>query len=150
MNISQPVASYIGSVNFGFLSSAEIRALSVKKIQNPDTFDTLLHPTPGGLYDSALGAWGDNSYVFCHPRVAAGSILSKTVQLFNMLSGLFLLSRSPRPYRIASTSLPCVIHGTTPEAYPSSVCLLLSIQARSNGNSSLYMQTSFAWLWSHH
>jgi DNA-directed RNA polymerase I subunit RPA1 len=60
MNISQPVPSAIGSVDFGFLDAAEIKTLSVKKIQNPVTFDTLLHPIPGGLYDPALGAWGDN------------------------------------------------------------------------------------------
>lgn len=60
MNISQPIASYIGSVEFGFLSSEDIRALSVKKIFNPTTFDSLLHPVPGGLYDPALGAWADN------------------------------------------------------------------------------------------
>jgi DNA-directed RNA polymerase I subunit RPA1 len=59
MNISQPIASAIGSVDFGFLSPDEIKALSVKKIENPQTFDTLLHPVPGGLYDPALGAWGD-------------------------------------------------------------------------------------------
>ena len=60
MNISQPIASSIGSVNFGFLSSEDIKILSVKRIINPTTFDTLLHPVPGGLYDSALGAWNDN------------------------------------------------------------------------------------------
>jgi len=60
MNISQPIASYIGSVEFGFLSSEDIKALSVKKISNPTTFDSLLHPVPGGLYDPALGAWADN------------------------------------------------------------------------------------------
>ena len=60
MNISQPIASYIGSVDFGFLSTEDIKALSVKRIQNSVTFDTLLHPVPGGLYDSALGAWSDN------------------------------------------------------------------------------------------
>lgn len=59
MNISQPVPSAIGSVDFGFLSSAEIHSLSVKRIENPTTFDTLLHPVPGGLYDPALGAWGN-------------------------------------------------------------------------------------------
>ena len=64
MNTSQPVSSFIGSVEFGFLSSDDIKALSVKSIQNADTFDTLLHPTPGGLYDLALGAWADNPYVF--------------------------------------------------------------------------------------
>jgi DNA-directed RNA polymerase I subunit RPA1 len=63
MNISQPVPSAIGSVDFSFLTSAEIKALSVKRIQNPLTFDTLLHPVPGGLYDPALGAWSDITYV---------------------------------------------------------------------------------------
>lgn len=56
MNISQPVASSIGSVDFAFLSPEEIRSLSVKRIQNPTTYDALLHPVPGGLYDPALGA----------------------------------------------------------------------------------------------
>lgn len=60
MNISQPISSYIESVNFGFLSSDDIKALSVKKIHNPTTFDSLLYPVPGGLYDAALGAWSDN------------------------------------------------------------------------------------------
>ena len=60
MNVSQPLASSIGSVEFSFLSADEIKELSVKRIQNPTTFDTLLHPIPGGLYDLALGSWGDN------------------------------------------------------------------------------------------
>jgi hypothetical protein len=60
MNTSQPVASYIASVDLRYLTSDEIEALSVKQIHNRDTFDTLLHPTPGGLYDPALGAWADN------------------------------------------------------------------------------------------
>jgi len=64
MNISHPVASYIGSVDFGFLSSEDIHGLSVKRVLNPTTFDTLLHPIPGGLYDAALGAWGDNPLVY--------------------------------------------------------------------------------------
>ncbi|TAQ83929.1 hypothetical protein B7494_g7741 [Chlorociboria aeruginascens] len=63
MNISQPIPSAIGAVDFGFLTVDEIRALSVKRIQNPVTFDTLLHPVPEGLYDLALGAFGDNAFV---------------------------------------------------------------------------------------
>ncbi|KAM3079677.1 hypothetical protein ACMFMG_006090 [Clarireedia jacksonii] len=66
MNISQPVPSSIGSVDFSFLSAAEIKALSVKRIENPVTFDSLLHPIPGGLYDLALGAWGDNICTTCN------------------------------------------------------------------------------------
>lgn len=61
MNIAQPIASFVGSVDFGFLSSKDIKAISVKKIQNPTTFDSLLYPVPGGLYDAALGARSDNA-----------------------------------------------------------------------------------------
>ena len=61
MNISQPVASYIGSVDFSFLTAEEIEALSVKKIYSPTTFDALFNPVPGGLHDPALGSWGDNA-----------------------------------------------------------------------------------------
>lgn len=69
MNISHPVPSAIGSVDFAFLTAAEIKALSVKRIQNPVTFDTLLHPVPSGLYDPALGAWGDIRYVYLESRL---------------------------------------------------------------------------------
>ena len=60
MNVSRPIASQIGGVSFGLLTDEEIRALSVRRIENPDTFNSLLHPVPGGLYDLALGAFGDN------------------------------------------------------------------------------------------
>jgi DNA-directed RNA polymerase I subunit RPA1 len=59
MNIAQPVASALESVEFKFLSADEIRAISVKRIENDSTFDSLLNPVPGGLYDPALGTWGD-------------------------------------------------------------------------------------------
>ncbi|KAF2801996.1 DNA-directed RNA polymeras-like protein I subunit [Mytilinidion resinicola] len=65
MNTSQPVSSAISGVEFGFLSPDDIRALSVKRITNPTTFDTLLHPVPGGLYDSALGVFADNPCSTC-------------------------------------------------------------------------------------
>ena len=60
MNISQPVASAVESVEFTFLSAEEIKAISVGRIQNEQTFDTLNNPVPGGLYDPALGSWGDD------------------------------------------------------------------------------------------
>ncbi|KAK0651336.1 hypothetical protein B0T16DRAFT_323548 [Cercophora newfieldiana] len=59
MNISQPVTSSLESVEFTFLTAEEIRSVSVKRIENDNTFDTLLNPVPGGLYDPALGPWGD-------------------------------------------------------------------------------------------
>ncbi|KAG6360697.1 hypothetical protein INS49_011762 [Diaporthe citri] len=60
MNISQPVSSSVDRVEFTFLTKEEIHAVSVKKIENDTTFDTLLNPVRGGLYDPALGSWGDS------------------------------------------------------------------------------------------
>ncbi|KAG9496969.1 hypothetical protein J7337_011758 [Fusarium musae] len=66
MNIAQPVASGVESVEFTFMSPKEIRAISVKRIENPETFDNLLNPVPGGLYDPALGSWGDAPCTTCN------------------------------------------------------------------------------------
>lgn len=42
-------------ISFNSYNSSEILELSVKEITNPQTFDGLLHPTLGGLYDPKLG-----------------------------------------------------------------------------------------------
>lgn len=42
-------------VKLSLYISEEIKKLSVKRITNPETFDSLLHPNYGGLYDPALG-----------------------------------------------------------------------------------------------
>ncbi|XP_061175152.1 DNA-directed RNA polymerase I subunit RPA1-like [Saccostrea echinata] len=42
-------------VSFNSYNSNDILELSVKEITNPQTFDSLLHPTSGGLYDPKLG-----------------------------------------------------------------------------------------------
>lgn len=57
---SKPVASSIAGIDFGVLSSEEIKAISVKRIRNTPTLDSFNNPVPGGLYDPALGAWGDH------------------------------------------------------------------------------------------
>ncbi|KAL2170041.1 hypothetical protein VTG60DRAFT_5381 [Thermothelomyces hinnuleus] len=66
MNIAQPVGSALESVEFTFLSPDEIRSISVKRIENDSTFDNLLNPIPGGLYDPALGSWGDSLCRTCN------------------------------------------------------------------------------------
>ncbi|CAJ2510680.1 Uu.00g063050.m01.CDS01 [Anthostomella pinea] len=66
MNISHPISSAIDSVDFDFLTPAEIKAISVKKIENPTTFDSLNNPIPGGLYDPALGSSGDSTCTTCN------------------------------------------------------------------------------------
>ena len=45
----------MSSINFLSLSSEEAKRLSVKRLTNPTTFDDLLHPNNGGLYDQSLG-----------------------------------------------------------------------------------------------
>jgi DNA-directed RNA polymerase beta' subunit len=57
MNSSHSISSHISGVDFGFLSSNEIKALAVARITNPFTFDALVHPNAGGLYDPALGSF---------------------------------------------------------------------------------------------
>ncbi|KAF2478246.1 beta and beta-prime subunits of DNA dependent RNA-polymerase [Lindgomyces ingoldianus] len=66
MNPSQPVSSAIKGVDFGFLTTEDVRTISVKRITNPTTFDSLLHPVRGGLHDAALGAFLDNPCSTCN------------------------------------------------------------------------------------
>ncbi|KAF2108732.1 DNA-directed RNA polymeras-like protein I subunit [Lophiotrema nucula] len=65
MNTSQPVSSAITGVEFGFLTPEDVRTVSVARITNSTTFDSLLHPVPGGLHDAALGAFLDNPCATC-------------------------------------------------------------------------------------
>lgn len=65
MDISKPVGSEITSVDFGVLSTEEIRKLSAKQITNPIVFDNLGHAVNNGLYDLALGAFLRNLCTTC-------------------------------------------------------------------------------------
>lgn len=65
MDISKPVGSEITSVDFGVLSTDEIRKLSAKQITNPIVFDNLGHAVNNGLYDLALGAFLKNLCTTC-------------------------------------------------------------------------------------
>ncbi len=49
-----PVNNILG-VNFSVYSADDVRSLSVKQVTNPQSFDALMHPTIGGLYDPAFG-----------------------------------------------------------------------------------------------
>ncbi|GAA5898151.1 DNA-directed RNA polymerase I core subunit RPA190 [Sporobolomyces salmoneus] len=58
MDIAHPVSSQITSVSFTYLSSKDIRNISVKQVTNPSLFDNLNNPNAGGLYDAAFGPLG--------------------------------------------------------------------------------------------
>lgn len=60
-NFARPVASSIAGVDFQVYSDEDIKAISVKRIHNTPTLDSFNNPVPGGLYDPAMGAWGDHT-----------------------------------------------------------------------------------------
>lgn len=55
MNIAHSIPSTVQSVSFSFLTTDDIRRISVKQITNPVLLDDLNRPNVGGLYDPALG-----------------------------------------------------------------------------------------------
>ncbi len=55
MNISHPVPSTVASISFSFLTTEDVRRISVKQVVNPVLLDELNRPNIGGLYDPALG-----------------------------------------------------------------------------------------------
>ncbi|WRT67829.1 uncharacterized protein IL334_004803 [Kwoniella shivajii] len=55
MDISHSIHSEVTSLSFSFLSSDDVKAISVKKLDNPILLDNLNLPTRGGLYDPKLG-----------------------------------------------------------------------------------------------
>ncbi|KAG6378763.1 hypothetical protein JVT61DRAFT_13036 [Boletus reticuloceps] len=55
MNVAVSVPSTTSSISFSFLSTEDVRRISVKQILNPVLLDDLNRPNVGGLYDPALG-----------------------------------------------------------------------------------------------
>lgn len=54
-NPAHPIPSVANSVSFTFLSSKDVRNVSVLQVTNAQLFDNLNEPTLGGLYDPVLG-----------------------------------------------------------------------------------------------
>lgn len=55
MNISHSFPATVSSISFSFLTTEDVRRISVKQIVNPNLLDELNRPNVGGLYDPALG-----------------------------------------------------------------------------------------------
>jgi hypothetical protein len=107
-NFTRPVSSSIGGVAFEVLSNDEIKAISVKRIQNSVALDSFNNPVPGGLYDPALGAWGDHMYVlvtfffffpFVSPfRDANVRLVDIPFKMYNLPIKFLVLRRPPRTH----------------------------------------------------
>ncbi|KUL88690.1 hypothetical protein ZTR_05210 [Talaromyces verruculosus] len=64
-SFARPVASELASVDFSVYTSEDIKKISVKRIFNTPSLDSLHNPIPNSLYDPALGAWGDHVCTTC-------------------------------------------------------------------------------------
>ncbi|KAE8153905.1 beta and beta-prime subunits of DNA dependent RNA-polymerase [Aspergillus avenaceus] len=64
-NFARPVASSIGGIDFSVYNDEDVKGISVKRIHNTPTLDSFNNPVPGGLYDPAMGAWGDHVCTTC-------------------------------------------------------------------------------------
>ncbi|GAM16960.1 hypothetical protein SAMD00019534_001350 [Acytostelium subglobosum LB1] len=52
---SLAIKNEVSTTSFAFYSADEIRKISQKQITEPETFDILSNPQPGGCYDKSLG-----------------------------------------------------------------------------------------------
>lgn len=55
MDIAHGLTSEVSSLSFSFLSSDDIRSISVKQVDSAVLLDNLGLPVRGGLYDPKLG-----------------------------------------------------------------------------------------------
>ncbi|KAG6813000.1 hypothetical protein H0H92_014931 [Tricholoma furcatifolium] len=76
MNISHSIPSTVSGISFSFLTSEDIRRISVKQIVNPVLLDDLNRPNIGGLYDPALGP-SDHSDMYVAKYAAKFRLLER-------------------------------------------------------------------------
>ncbi len=77
MNVAHPLPSTVTSVSFSFLTSEDIRQISVKQITNPGVFGDG-RPIINGLYDPALGP-SDRSDVCVHTSHCLNCLNSREI-----------------------------------------------------------------------
>jgi len=108
MNIAHSVPSTVSSVSFSFLTSEDIRRISVKQIKNSAVLE-YGRPVYDGLYDPALGP-SDRSdmYVDLILLLCLGVY---GLQLCDMSSHVLHLSRSLWPCRTAVNRISSTLFG---------------------------------------
>lgn len=109
MNISKSIPSSVHSISFSFLTSEDIRRISVKQIVNPVLLDELNRPNIGGLYDPALGP-SDKKDVYVFESSFGKSQLSK-LQMCNMSVDILHLPWPLWPHRTPLSRVSSAFHG---------------------------------------
>ena len=129
MNIAHSLPSTVTGVSFSFLTSQDIRRISVKQIVNPVLLDDLNRPNIGGLYDPSLGP-SDRSDVFVLLVIPPSLLLISLYQLCFMSPHILYMSWSLWAYRTTSTSFPSVVHGQYVQSSSRGMYVLPQIQNR--------------------
>lgn len=127
MNIAHSLPSTITGVSFSFLTSQDIRRISVKQIVNPVLLDDLNRPNIGGLYDPALGP-SDRSDMSVLLIIPPTLLLISPWQLCFMSSHILYMSRSLWAHRTNSTGFPSIVHGQYVQSSSRGVHVLPQIQ----------------------
>ena len=71
MNISRSIPATVSSISFSFLTTEDVRRISVKQIVNPVLLDDLNRPNIGGLYDPALGPSEKQDMYVCYTQASS-------------------------------------------------------------------------------
>ncbi|CAH9125930.1 unnamed protein product [Cuscuta epithymum] len=59
--VTEAASEAVSAVKFSFMTAEEVRRLSLVKVTNPVLIDLVGNPTPGGLYDPAMGPFDDKN-----------------------------------------------------------------------------------------
>jgi hypothetical protein len=127
MNIAHSLPSTVTGVSFSFLTSQDIRRISVKQIVNPVLLDDLNRPNIGGLYDPALGP-SDRSDVSVLLVIPPSLLLISLSQLCFMSPHILYMSWSLWAHRTTSTGFPSIVHGQYVQSSSRGVHVLPQIQ----------------------
>jgi hypothetical protein len=130
MDIAHPISSTVSSGSFSFLTTEDIRRISVKQITNPVLLDNLNQPNIGGLYDPALGptAQRDMSVLVRLPSHP----LFNFPQMYNMSIGILYMPWTLWTYRTTFSCIPPTIHNHRLQAVARDVSLLPPLQGNTD------------------
>lgn len=110
MNIAHSIPATVNSISFSFLSTEDVRRISVKQILNPVLLDDLNRPNAGGLYDPALGP-SEKQDMYVRPIHRLPLMVLTFPQLRYMSADILHMPRALWTHRASGSSVSPLIHG---------------------------------------
>lgn len=109
MNVSHSIPATVCSISFSFLSSENVRRISVKQIVNHVLLDDLNRPNIGGLYDPALGPSDKQDMCVSDPFKLHSELTSS--QLRDLSTIVLYMPRTLRSHRTPCPCLSSTLYG---------------------------------------